>query len=368
MSNTYLLAATLLNGSPTPPPTIPPVDSPAPVLKTNFSSSSTPPSPATPLVENPPIDLTTNFPPDTSRTSSVNPSLASSQTSDQTSSQNQTSGRLWQPQLRSPLFPEPTPDFNPVPLNFTAPPPPVPQAYLSPELPRPKSGSQMLSQRVAALQAGVTYTRIPTDSFMESWQKADPRDPTYEQWQSLLIQEAKALAYGQGNNPLSVIVGDSLTMWFPPDKLSKNNLWLNQGISGENTTQILRRLKYKDFGQTKPDRIYVMAGINDLRQGAADQTILNNHRQIMRQLHKDYPQAEIIVQSILPTRFASIPDRRLRYLNQQLEMITAQEGVSFLDIYDVFLNQEGQLRRELTTDGIHLSMAGYEAWSWSINQ
>jgi lysophospholipase L1-like esterase len=161
------------------------------------------------------------------------------------------------------------------------------------------------------LQAGVTYTRISTDSFMDFWQKADPRDPTYEQWQSLLIQEAKALAYGQGNNRLSVIVGDSLTMWFPTDKLSKNNLWLNQGISGENTTQILRRLKYKDFGQTRPDRIYVMAGINDLRQGAADQTIINNHRQIMRQLHKDYPQAEIIVQSILPTRFA-LPQPAIR--------------------------------------------------------
>jgi len=359
MSNTYLLAATLLNGSPTLPPTIPPVDNPTPVLKTNFSNNSTLPSPVIPSVENPLVDLSSNFSLETSLTSP----LANSQANGQINN-NQTGNQT----NRSPLFPEPTPDFSPAPLNFTAPQSPAPQAYLSPELPRPKIGSQMLSQRVAALQAGVTYTRIPTDSFMESWQRADPRDPTYEQWQSLLIQEAKALAYGQGNNPLSVIVGDSLTMWFPPDKLSKNNLWLNQGISGENTTQILRRLKYKDFSQTRPDRIYVMAGINDLRQGVADQTILNNHRQIMRQLRKDYPQAEIIVQSILPTRFASIADRRLRYLNQQLEIITAQEGVSFLDIYDVFLNQEGQLRRELTTDGIHLSRAGYEAWSWSINQ
>lgn len=344
MSNTYLLAATLLNSSPIPPPpTVPPVDNPPPVLKTNFADDSTPLPLAIAVVDNSPPVLRPNF--------SLDPPLTPSPTENQT-----------------PIFREPTPEFSPPPLNFTTPPPPVPQTYLPPELPRPKSGSQLLAQRVAALQAGVTYTRISTDSFMDFWQKADPRDPTYEQWQSLLIQEAKALAYGQGNNSLSVIVGDSLSMWFPTDKLSKNNLWLNQGISGENTTQILRRLKYKDFGQTRPNRIYVMAGINDLRQGAADQTILGNHRQMMRQLRKDYPQAEIIVQSILPTRFASIPDRRLRYLNQQLEMITVQEGVSFLNLYDRFLNQEGQLRRELTTDGIHLSMAGYEAWSWSINQ
>lgn len=314
MSNSYLIAATLFNGSPTPPPSpVPTIDNLAPVLQTNF------------------------FP---------DPSLASNQ---------------------SPIFRESTPEFSPAPRNFTPLPPPVAQAYL-PEVPRPKSGSQLLFQRVAALRSGVTYTRIPTDSFAEDWQQADPREPTYEQWQSLLFQEAKALANGQGNNSLSVIVGDSLSMWFPTDKLSKNELWLNQGISGENTTQILRRLKYGDFAQTKPNKIYVMAGINDLRQGAADQTILANHRQIMRQLQRDYPQAEIVVQSILPTRFAAIPDRRLRYLNQQLETITAQEGVSFLNLYDLFLNQEGQLRREMTTDGIHLSMAGYDAWSWAINQ
>jgi lysophospholipase L1-like esterase len=225
----------------------------------------------------------------------------------------------------------------------------------------------MLYQRLAALQAGVTYTRIPTDSFVEYWQKADSREPTYEQWQSLLIQEAKALAKGQGANPLSIIVGDSLSMWFPTDKLSKDRLWLNQGISGENTTQILRRLKYKDFAQTRPDRIYVMAGINDLRQGVDDQTILANHRQIIRVLLQGHPQAQVITQPILPTRFAAIPDRRLRYLNQQLEIISAQEGASFLNIYDSFLNGEEQLRRELTTDGLHLSPEGYELWSWAVN-
>ncbi len=361
MSNTYLLATTLLTGSPTPPPpAIPPIDNPPPVLKTNFSDRTIPlpltnPQPsatliplAPPLVDNSAPGIVTNLPIEVVPRNAIAPA------------------NIQAP--NPPLFPSPTPEFTPSPLNFTPPPQQIIQTYLPPELPRPKTGSQMLSQRIAALQSGVSYTRISTDSFMEFWQKADPRDPTYEQWQSLLIQEAKALAYGQGNNRLSVIVGDSLTMWFPTDKLSKNNLWLNQGISGENTTQILRRLKYKDFGQTRPDRIYVMAGVNDLRQGASDQTILANHRQIMRQLQKDHPQAEIIVQSILPTRFASIPDRRLRYLNQQLETITIQEGVSFLNLYDIFLNQEGQLRRELTTDGIHLSPAGYETWSWSINQ
>jgi lysophospholipase L1-like esterase len=264
----------------------------------------------------------------------------------------------------SPILDPPYPALSFSAPNFDS---GMPRFTPPPELPRPKSGSQMLAQRLAALQAGVTYTRIPTDSFFEYWQKADSREPTYEQWQSLLIQEARALAKGQGANPLSIMVGDSISMWFPPDRLSKDRLWLNQGISGENTTQILRRLKYQDFAQTRPDRIYVMAGINDLRQGVDDQTILANHRQIIRVLLQGHPQAQVIIQPILPTRFAAIPDRRLRYLNQQLEIISAQEGASFLNIYDSFLNAEGQLRRELTTDGLHLSPAGYELWSWAVN-
>ena len=303
LSHPYLIAAALLGGNQaTPLPELPLVDQPPNSLNpdllknspketnnlpSNLFSNSSPDDFSNQFLSNP----SNNFSSNPSNNFSSNPSNNFSSNLSNKSLSNSSSNLLVNFSGNS-LDTEDTNSNNlPYPeLSFSAPnfDSPMPRFTPPPELPRPKSGSQMLYQRIAALQAGVTYTRIPTDSFVEYWQKADPREPTYEQWQSLLIQEAKALAKGQGANSLSIIVGDSLSMWFPTDKLSKDRLWLNQGISGENTTQILRRLKYKDFAQTRPDRIYVMAGINDLRQGVDDQTILAHHRQIIRLLLQDH--------------------------------------------------------------------------------
>jgi lysophospholipase L1-like esterase len=234
--------------------------------------------------------------------------------------------------------------------------PETPQMQPPRPVQRPTSGSQLYQQRLAALSAGRTYTRLPVDSFYENWMNAT-QQPTYEQWIRLLGQEARAIAHGQGSNRLTVLVGDSLLLWYPPEQLSGDRLWLNQGISGDTTAGILRRLSA--FSQTRPDTIHVMAGINDLRQGATDATVLNNLRQIMRQLRQTHPRAQVIVHSILPTRLAALPTERIHRLNQNIAAIAHQENVNYLDLQPDFIGSDGILRRELTTDGLHLSRSGY---------
>lgn len=235
----------------------------------------------------------------------------------------------------------------------------------------PTSGSQLYVQRLAALKAGKLYTRVPSDSFQSSWAKETLKggvplqQPTHEQWVHLLEREAKAVAKGQGSNHLGVLLGDSLTLWFPSKGLPSRQLWLNQGISGENTGQILQRLSA--FSQTRPDTIYVMAGINDLRQGATDETILNNIRQIARRLRLNHPQSQVILQSILPTRLSVISNERIRNLNQQIAAIAQQEGTGFLNLHSLFADGQGQLGQDLTTDGIHLTSRGYEVWQEALN-
>lgn len=229
--------------------------------------------------------------------------------------------------------------------------------------PRPASGSQLFVQRLAALRSGRLYTRLPASSYAETWRNAT-RQPTYEQWVSLLRSEAGAIARGQGSNRLTVLLGDSLYLWYPPEQMTRDRLWLNQGISGDTTAGVLRRLSA--FSQTRPDRIQVMVGINDLRRGASDAEVLTNLRQIMRQLRANHPQAQIVVQSILPTRLASLPTPRIHRLNGQIAAIAQQERVSFLDLQTSFADASGNLRTELTTDGLHLSQSGYAVWQQAI--
>ncbi|MEM6251661.1 MAG: GDSL-type esterase/lipase family protein [Cyanobacteria bacterium P01_D01_bin.156] len=229
--------------------------------------------------------------------------------------------------------------------------------------PKPASGPQLFEQRWAALKSGSLYTRIAPDSFHSQWTNATYQ-PTYEEWRGLLKQEADAIATGQGNNRLTVVIGDSLSMWLPPELLPRDRFWLNQGISGDTTTGILQRLS--TFANTNPDTIHLMAGVNDLKNGASNQEILTNLHQIMARLRQQHPNARIIVHSILPTRWKNIPAQRVRALNVGIAQLTTYHQLDYLDLHPSFSNERGNLRQELTTDGLHLNRLGYQVWQLAI--
>jgi len=116
-----------------------------------------------------------------------------------------------------------------------------------------------------------------------------------------------------------------------------------------------------------------MIGINDLIRGLSDETILTIQQQIVRYLRRVHPQAKIVIQSILPhggqkitwekrDRLLSIPNSRIRELNQQLKAIAQEEYVSYLDLYPLFADADGNLKTELSSDGLHLSSQGYIIW------
>ncbi|MCW6035546.1 lysophospholipase [Spirulina subsalsa FACHB-351] len=196
----------------------------------------------------------------------------------------------------------------------------------------------------------------------------------YQQWVDLLGQEAAVIADKRPEN-LAILLGDSITLWFSKDYLPGNYTWLNQGISGENTVGLLRRLNLLDT--TQPQVIYVMIGINDILRGTGDETILANHRLIVSHLKRSHPRSRIVLQSILPhsaeqatwegrDRLLKIPNQRIRNLNRQLEAIAKNEQIYFLDLYPLFADAQGNLKIELSTDGLHLNGEGYKVWSTAL--
>lgn len=256
------------------------------------------------------------------------------------------------------------PDILPT-VAATAPNPYLPQPEIKPLQPtwanyvRPRSGSQQYRQRLEALRQGKTYTRLPSDSFSNVWANAT-QQPTYEQWVALLQREATSMAKGQGRNRLTVMLGDSISQWFPTEQLSSDRFYLNQGISGDTTAGVLNRLAALD--QVRPDRIYVMVGVNDLKNSKTDEEILANLKKIMERLQQAHPQAQVIINSVLPTRWATIPGDRTTALNTKIAQLSQQEGVGYLALDDYFMDNEGTLSHELTTDGLHLSAKGYVVW------
>ncbi|NJM21946.1 MAG: G-D-S-L family lipolytic protein [Richelia sp. RM2_1_2] len=220
--------------------------------------------------------------------------------------------------------------------------------------------------------AGVSPTPTPTSNSQTQSVKRHQFD--YQKWVNILKQEAEVAAEKKPRD-LTILAGDSLSLWFPVELLPDNKTWLNQGISGEKTAGLLKRLSL--FDQTTPETVFVMIGINDLIADVDDQTILDNQRQTMAYLRQKHPKAQIVIQSILPhqgeeatwegkEKLVAIPNSRIRNLNQQLQTIAAKENVKYLNIYPLFADKQGNLRSNLTTDGLHLNPNGYLVWSSAL--
>ncbi|MGG6267688.1 GDSL-type esterase/lipase family protein [Leptolyngbya sp. AN03gr2] len=200
------------------------------------------------------------------------------------------------------------------------------------------------------------------------------RSLTYQDWVDLLSKEAKAMIKKKPDR-LIVLAGDSLTLWFPQDLLPTNYTWLNQGISGETTSGLAKRLKL--FDQAKPKAIFAMVGINDLLRGRSDQDVLDDQEDIINRLKKSHPKAKIVIQGLLPrakesitaanaTQVEALSNDRIFQFNRRLAALADQTGVEFLDLQGLFSDSEGFLRSELTTDGLHLSTQGYLVWRSAI--
>ena len=197
---------------------------------------------------------------------------------------------------------------------------------------------------------------------------------TYQQWVEQLQREAIAAA---NNRPerLTILVGDSLSLWFPSKLLPWDRNWLNQGISGETTVGLLKRLYL--FDSTRPETIFVMIGINDLLHGVDNRIIIANQRRIISQLRTVHPGSQIVVQSILPhsgesanwegrDRLLQLSNSRIRKVNRSLKALADAEGAFYLNLYPLFTDAQGFLRSELSTDGLHLNDEGYQVWSTAI--
>lgn len=200
------------------------------------------------------------------------------------------------------------------------------------------------------------------------------RKLSYEQWREVLAEDAKTMA---SKNPdhLSVLLGDSLSLWFPGELMPGRRVWINQSISGEKTKGLLNRLDFLKYNDV--EAVFLMIGINDLIWGESDEEILINYREIVRQLKQAHPETQIVVQSILPhggenstwesrDKLAALPSERIQRMNDSLKEIAADNQAYYLDLYPIFVTGDGTLRPDLTTDGLHLNRQGYLVWRSAI--
>lgn len=171
-----------------------------------------------------------------------------------------------------------------------------------------------------------------------------------------------------GHRPQVVMIGDSLTdaaEWaemFPEQDIA------NRGIDSDTTDGVLERID--NVVASRPRIAFLMIGINDFMDPRRSvDTVFANYREIVRRLSQGG--AQVVVQSTLPCNEAKAAWKSCAALNGKIAQLDARlpslasASVTFVDLRPL-LAANGNLRAELTFDGVHLNGAGYRLWQQGI--
>lgn len=167
-----------------------------------------------------------------------------------------------------------------------------------------------------------------------------------------------------------VFLGDSLTNACEWHEFFRNVRLKNRGISGDTTNGLLNRID--EVIDSKPRKIFMMIGINDLNQGRSVDEIFKNYNVILKHFREKSSNTEVFVQSLLPLNNQKFPNNgtnnKIIELNAKLKDLSKDFSFHYIDLFSSFLDGNNQLDAQYTIDGIHLNGQGYLVWKGLIEQ
>ena len=165
-----------------------------------------------------------------------------------------------------------------------------------------------------------------------------------------------------------VFLGNSITEGGKWQELVPDKPVVNRGISGDVTYGVIARMD--EVLASKPAKLFILIGINDMKRGTPQEAILNNYQKIIRMVRTQSPRTKIYVQSILPVNKAMLPasysklsNEKVLALNKALVAICNDQELHYVNLQEVFAGADGELKKELSIDGLHLRSAAYILWA-----
>jgi lysophospholipase L1-like esterase len=164
-----------------------------------------------------------------------------------------------------------------------------------------------------------------------------------------------------------VFFGDSITNLWKLDEYFPGKPFINRGIGGQTTPQMLVRFR-PDVIALKPKVTVILAGTNDLAGNTGPMTLemIENNYTSMAELAR-VNGIKVVFASILPIHDygkSKQSERRspelILKLNQWLKTYCTANGLVYLDYYSSTVDEKGMLKAELANDGLHPNAEGYK--------
>ena len=177
--------------------------------------------------------------------------------------------------------------------------------------------------------------------------------------------------------PDIIFIGDSIVEYFPlQELLGTTKTIVNRGIRGYQTGLLLDNLDAHLYGDAV-DQIVLLIGTNDIGKDIPMNEALNNLESVIQTISRDYPLSQIKLVSILPVNEGEDfkqtvyirTNEKIKAWNQAYQdLASAYMQVEFVPVFENLLDQKSQLKSDFTTDGLHLSVSGYQALSNTLKK
>lgn len=180
-------------------------------------------------------------------------------------------------------------------------------------------------------------------------------------------REANAALKSTAENRV-VFFGDSITDTWPLDEFFPGKPYVNRGISGQTTSQMLVRFR-QDVIALKPKVVVILAGTNDIagNTGHISNEDIEANLATLVELARAH-HIRVVLSSILPVHnytprsqefFSQRPTDRILTLNNWLKGQCTASGSVYLDYFTAVVDEKGLLKRDLADDGLHPNKAGF---------
>lgn len=114
-------------------------------------------------------------------------------------------------------------------------------------------------------------------------------------------------------------------------------------------------------------KVYIMLGVNELGWPKTE-TFHDQYGKVIDRVRQDHPDATVVIQSLLPVSAAQdakgtyVNNRRIQEFNDVLMTLAEEKNCPYLNVAEAVTGEDGCLRPELTSDGVHLNTAGCALW------
>lgn len=178
-----------------------------------------------------------------------------------------------------------------------------------------------------------------------------------------------------------VFMGDSITDFWKLESFFPSRPYINRGISGQTTPQMLVRFR-PDVTALKPQVAVILAGTNDIAGNTGPTTIeaIQGNLASMFELARAN-NIRVVIASVLPVSdYAKNRDgkpinqttrrspEKIRSLNEWIKKYATQNGLIYLDYFSAMVDEKGFLKEDLSNDGLHPNDKGYSVMQPLVEQ